>query len=111
MQKLKTQMVNEFGSIFDLCKSVLSANVPESLSKAAFETLLKFISWIPIQFVFQQSLIDILTRKVCYYHYTNGMYSCIFLSLLNQPFSETSPYNALMKLQISTSQVTHNATM
>jgi exportin-1 len=64
MQKLKTQMVNEFGSIFDLCKSVLSANVPESLSKAAFETLLKFISWIPIQFVFQQSLIDILTRKV-----------------------------------------------
>ncbi|KAI8878522.1 ARM repeat-containing protein [Backusella circina FSU 941] len=63
MQKLKSQMVDEFGSIFDLCKSILSANVPETLSRAALETLLKFISWIPIQFVFQQSLIDILTRK------------------------------------------------
>lgn len=61
MQKLKKQMVNEFGSIFDLCKNVLSTpSTNIHLINATLETLLKFISWIPIQFVYQQDLIQIL---------------------------------------------------
>lgn len=66
MQKLKNQMVNEFGSIFDLCKNVLSAHSTTTahLINATLETLLKFISWIPIQFVYQQDLVHILESNV-----------------------------------------------
>jgi exportin-1 len=66
MQKLKNQMVNEFGSIFDLCKKVLSTpnNSSIHLINATLETLLKFISWIPIQFVYQQDLVQILESNV-----------------------------------------------
>jgi exportin-1 len=66
MQKMKNQMVNEFGSVFDLCKKVLSAPSTTSiyLNNATLETLLKFISWIPIQFIYQQDLIQILESNV-----------------------------------------------
>ncbi|KAI8085322.1 exportin-1 [Thamnidium elegans] len=65
MQKLKKQMVNEFGSIFDLCKNVLSTpSTNIHLVNATLETLLKFISWIPIQFVYQQDLIQILESNL-----------------------------------------------
>lgn len=66
MQKLKNQMVNEFGSVFDLCKIVLSvpSTTSSHLINATLETLLKFISWIPIQFVYQQDLITLLEANV-----------------------------------------------
>lgn len=69
MQKLKNQMVNEFGSIFDLCKKVLSTQTATSthLIHATLETLLKFISWIPIQFVYQPDLVQILEANVNMY--------------------------------------------
>ncbi|RCI02386.1 Karyopherin transporter, partial [Rhizopus stolonifer] len=61
MTKLKNQMVNEFGTVFDLCKRVLSS--PSNgihLIHATLETLYRFISWIPIQFVYRQDLIQII---------------------------------------------------
>ncbi|KAG2198777.1 hypothetical protein INT47_010563 [Mucor saturninus] len=66
MQKLKNQMVNEFGSIFDLCKKVLLTHTVAAthLVQATLETLLKFISWIPIQFVYQQDLVQILESNL-----------------------------------------------
>ena len=65
MQKLKNQMVNEFGTIFDLCKKILStATSPPQLINTTLETLLKFISWIPIQFVYQNDLVQILQLHV-----------------------------------------------
>lgn len=65
MNKLKNQMVNEFGSILDLCKKVLlSQTTNEHLVKSTLKTLLKFISWIPVQFVYQQDLIRILESSV-----------------------------------------------
>lgn len=65
MHKLKDQMVNEFGSIFDLCKSVLAQKSTNAhLIKATLETLQKFICWIPVQFVYQQDLIQLLQANV-----------------------------------------------
>ncbi|KAI8370218.1 armadillo-type protein [Blakeslea trispora] len=61
MSKLKNQMVNEFGSVFDLCKRVLSTpSTSLIVLNATLETLHRFISWIPIQFVYRQDLIQIL---------------------------------------------------
>ncbi|KAI9470617.1 MAG: armadillo-type protein [Benjaminiella poitrasii] len=68
--KLKTQMLNEYGSVFDLCKYVLSPSnhnsTPISLIQVTFETLLKILSWIPSQFLYQQGLdlIDLLNFNI-----------------------------------------------
>jgi exportin-1 len=65
MHRLKDQMVNEFGSVFDLCKTVLvQQNSNTHLIKATLETLQKFICWIPVQFVYQQDLIQLLQSNV-----------------------------------------------
>ncbi|OBZ86573.1 Exportin-1 [Choanephora cucurbitarum] len=64
MTKLKNQMVNEFGSVFDLCKKVLSTpSTSMVVLTATLETLHRFISWIPIQFIYRQDLIQILEFK------------------------------------------------
>ena len=65
MHRLKDQMVNEFGSVFDLCKTVLvQQNSTTHLIKATLETLQKFICWIPVQFVYQQDLIQLLQSNI-----------------------------------------------
>ncbi|CEP20119.1 hypothetical protein [Parasitella parasitica] len=65
MHRLKDQMVNEFGSIFDLCKSILAQQTANAhLIKATLETLQKFICWIPVQFVYQQDLIQLLQTNI-----------------------------------------------
>ncbi|KAI8645039.1 armadillo-type protein [Parasitella parasitica] len=65
MHRLKDQMVNEFGSIFDLCKSILAQQTANThLIKATLETLQKFICWIPVQFVYQQDLIQLLQANI-----------------------------------------------
>lgn len=57
-------MVNEFESIFNFCKRVLTASTSSNLTIATLETLLKFIGWIPIQFVYQNDLVAILESNV-----------------------------------------------
>ncbi|GAN04459.1 nuclear export receptor crm1 [Mucor ambiguus] len=65
MHKLKDQMVNEFGSIFDLCKTILAQKHANAhLIKATLETLQKFICWIPVQFVYQQDLVQLLQANI-----------------------------------------------
>ncbi|KAF1802126.1 nuclear export factor CRM1 [Mucor lusitanicus] len=65
MHKLKEQMVNEFGSIFDLCKTILGQNNTNAhLIRATLETLQKFICWIPVQFVYQQDLVQLLQANI-----------------------------------------------
>ncbi|CAO3655958.1 unnamed protein product [Mucor fragilis] len=65
MHRLKDQMVNEFGSIFDLCKTILTQkNTNAHLMKATLETLQKFICWIPVQFVYQQDLVQLLQENI-----------------------------------------------
>ncbi|KAL9539014.1 hypothetical protein MBANPS3_010522 [Mucor bainieri] len=66
MHKLKDQMVNEFGSIFDLCKTILGQKNASNahLIKATLETLQRFICWIPIQFVYQQDLVQLLQANI-----------------------------------------------
>lgn len=104
MQKLKKQMVNEFGSIFDLCKNVLSTpSTNIYLINATLETLLKFISWIPIQFVYQQDLIQILESNVIYTYIYVSVYRFIcthfsIFSCLDHLHKETYPFNVLPKL-------------
>lgn len=84
MHKLKEQMVNEFGSIFDLCKTILGQNNTNAhLIRATLETLQKFICWIPVQFVYQQDLVQLLQANVI--HAEEGLQSdvCVNRLVLN----------------------------
>lgn len=61
---LKQSMCAEFGDIFNLCNEVLeNANKP-SLIKATLETLLRFLYWIPLGYIFETQIIDFLVSRV-----------------------------------------------
>lgn len=62
-KNLKTTMCAEFSSIFQLCLEVLTTANQVSLIKATLETLLRFLNWIPLGFIFETKLIDTLVAR------------------------------------------------
>ncbi|XP_054006733.1 exportin-1 [Hylaeus anthracinus] len=60
---LKDTMCSEFSQIFQLCQFVLdnSQNVP--LVAVTLETLLRFLNWIPLGYIFETKLISTLVFK------------------------------------------------
>ena len=61
---LKNQMCGEFSEIFQLCSEVLEKAQKASLIKATLETLLRFLNWIPLGFIFETNIIDNLVTRV-----------------------------------------------
>lgn len=66
IKSLKNQMCGEFSDIFRLCLEVLEEATKTSLIKATLETLLRFLNWIPLGFIFETTLIDTLLGRVCF---------------------------------------------
>jgi hypothetical protein len=64
IKNLKNQMCGEFSEIFKLCSEVLEEAVKSSLIKATLETLLRFLNWIPLGFIFETTIIDQLLNRV-----------------------------------------------
>ncbi|KAF1988072.1 hypothetical protein K402DRAFT_419916 [Aulographum hederae CBS 113979] len=65
---LKQTMCDEFTAIYNLCSEILSTASEASLIKATLETLLRFLNWIPIGYIFEKpqnglSLIDTLRSR------------------------------------------------
>lgn len=60
---LKVQMEDEFSQVFQLCMEVLEKANTVSLITATLETLLRFLNWIPIRFVFESDLLNILCNR------------------------------------------------
>ncbi|TIB03312.1 hypothetical protein E3P96_01932 [Wallemia ichthyophaga] len=60
---LKNSMCGEFSEIFQLCSEVLEKAVKPSLIKATLETLLKFLNWIPLGYIFETNIIDMLISR------------------------------------------------
>lgn len=84
---LKNQMCNEFSEVFQLCKCVATSSRPvpkdgdadvdpdlhsevlakanrPSLISATLATLLRFLNWIPLGYIFETDLIDHLITRV-----------------------------------------------
>lgn len=59
-KSLKGTMCHEFASIFKLCTEVLTTANKQSLIKATLETLLRFLNWIPVGYVFEPPIIEML---------------------------------------------------
>lgn len=61
---LRNQMCGEFSEIYQLCKEVLDRATKPSLIKATLETLLRFLNWVPLGFIFETDLIETLRTRV-----------------------------------------------
>lgn len=61
---LKQSMCSEFQEIFTLCTEVLEKAKKPSLIKATLETLLRFLNWIPLGYIFETRVIDYLVNQV-----------------------------------------------
>lgn len=62
-KNLKTTMCQEFSSIFQLCSEVLQMAEQPSLIKATLETLLRFLNWIPLGYIFETPIIETLRTR------------------------------------------------
>ena len=62
-KNLKTTMCAEFSAIFQLCSEVLNTANQASLIKATLETLLRFLNWIPLGYIFETPIIETLRTR------------------------------------------------
>ncbi|KAI6884857.1 Exportin-1 [Hortaea werneckii] len=67
-KQLKQSMCDEFTSIYNLCSEILRTADQASLIKATLETLLRFLNWIPLGYIFETppggvSLIETLRSR------------------------------------------------
>ncbi|VDK31878.1 unnamed protein product [Taenia asiatica] len=60
---LKDSMCQEFGMIFQLCQMVLENSQNASLVVVTLETLLRFMHWIPLGYIFETNLIQSLVCR------------------------------------------------
>jgi exportin-1 len=61
---LKDTMCQEFSQIFHLCEFVMENSVNVNLVAVTLETLLRFLNWIPLGYIFETELILTLINKV-----------------------------------------------
>lgn len=59
---LRTSMRNEFEEIFKLCYEVLDKTSKPSLIVSTLDTLLRYIPWIPVSYIFETNLLGLLTK-------------------------------------------------
>lgn len=62
-KELKQTMCAEFSAIFQLCNEVLQTANQASLISRTLETLLRFLSWIPLGYIFETNIIDTLRTR------------------------------------------------
>ena len=62
-KRMKESLNGEFTSIFHLCQYILDNSQRPSLLKVTLQTFQRFLTWIPLGFIFQTTLIDVLLKK------------------------------------------------
>jgi exportin-1 len=62
--ELKQQFSKEFASIYQLCDMVLKGSLKPSLLSVALDTMLGFLSWIPIGYIFETTMVELLVERV-----------------------------------------------
>ena len=60
---LKDTMCSQFSDVFTLCQYVLENSQNPPLVGATLETLLRFLNWIPLGYIFETTLIQTLICK------------------------------------------------
>ncbi|XP_072170953.1 exportin-1-like [Diadema setosum] len=60
---LKDSMCNEFSQVFQLCQFVMDNSQNAALVGSCLETLLRFLNWIPLGYIYETKLISTLIYK------------------------------------------------
>ncbi|XP_055916894.1 exportin-1 [Eupeodes corollae] len=60
---LKDAMCQEFSEIFQLCSFVLESSMNAPLIAVTLDTLLRFLNWIPLGYIFETKLVETLIFK------------------------------------------------
>lgn len=63
VKRMKESLNGEFASIYHLCEFILEHSQRPSLLRVTLQTLQRFLTWIPLGFIFQTQLIDVLLNK------------------------------------------------
>lgn len=60
---MKERFCSEFQAVFQLCQHIMETSQNAPLVEATLNTLLRFLNWIPLGYIFETTLIDMLTSK------------------------------------------------
>jgi exportin-1 len=63
INELKQSFNKEFSLIYELCEFILTKAQKVSLITSTLQTLLRFLNWIPLGYIFETQLIPLLTTK------------------------------------------------
>mmetsp|Transcript_7446 Transcript_7446/g.11130 ORF Transcript_7446/g.11130 Transcript_7446/m.11130 type:complete len:584 (-) Transcript_7446:6-1757(-) len=63
IRTMKAGLEGEFAKIYELCDFVLGRSSRVPLLTSTLQTLQRFITWIPIEYIFKTNLLDTLTTK------------------------------------------------
>jgi exportin-1 len=62
--ELKSSFNKEFSLIYQLCEFILENSQKPTLLLVTLSTLLRFLNWIPLGYIFETKMIDTLILKV-----------------------------------------------
>jgi exportin-1 len=77
IRALKTSLNSEFKMIHELCEFVLTHSQKPELIKTTLTTLNAFLSWIPLGYIFESSLLDTLLALAPNPAYRNIAFLCL----------------------------------
>jgi len=63
VKKMKESLNSEFAAIYHLCEFILDHSQRPRLLKVTLQTLQRFLTWIPLGFIFQTNLVDTLLNN------------------------------------------------
>jgi exportin-1 len=63
VKRMKESLNTEFSQVFQLCEFVMSNSQRPALLRITLQTLQRFLTWIPLGYIFQTNLIDALVNK------------------------------------------------
>lgn len=63
-KEIQVNLNKEFSLIFQLCQYVLGVSQDPVLLNTTLSTLQRFLSWIPVGYIFETNLIELLAVKV-----------------------------------------------
>ncbi|PVU86567.1 hypothetical protein BB560_006659 [Smittium megazygosporum] len=76
--ELKERMATEFSGIFQLCIEIFKSAVQPSLVRATLETFLRFLSWLPLGYIFDTDFLhDICSRFLEARETRNQVFKCL----------------------------------
>ena len=88
---LKESMCSEFSEVFNLCVYVMDNSASFSLVEATLQTLLKFLNWIPLGYIFETKLFTTLIYKFLQIpNFRNVTLKCLteIASINNETYNE-----------------------